>query len=100
LVDPWKGIRRGDRFYRVHKTAEYQVRYIVTDTWFDPVRGQNKPQRGYMVALVMADRHWQPIGGKWPYAASTVAGKSYIRAEVLEARAEAFAARVVSILGG
>lgn len=85
-TDAWRGIKRGDRFYLCGWNAQYETRlwYEVTDLWFDPVRGQHTPKRGYMVAVrLMGD------GEKHTLSAATIAGKTYRRVEIAHENAEA-----------
>lgn len=98
-LDPWKGIRPGDRLYRVHPDHAYQGRVVVTDLWYDPVRGQDSRHRGCMVGLREADEAWEPVGRKWGYPAATVAGRGYLRAEVAEEWARGVAAAALRALG-
>lgn len=42
------GIKPGDQLEQSRYGKSY---WIVTDTWFDPVKGQNNPQQGDMVAI-------------------------------------------------
>lgn len=85
-IDPWRGIRRGDRFYLAAWNAREgdQLWAEVTDLWFDPVKGQNNPKRGYMVAIDLMG-----LGRKQALTAATLAGKGYVRVDIAHARAEA-----------
>lgn len=74
MPDPWRGIQKGDRFYDAGWNAQMddELWWEVTDLWFDPVRGERNPKRGYMVAISLMGR-----GRKRPVSAGTLAGKRY-----------------------
>lgn len=89
IVDPWRGIKRGDRFYAADWNAANgdELWYEVSDLWFDPVRGQRSFKRGYMAAVTLMGH-----GHKTGMAASTLIGKRFVRVDVAHTRAAADAA--------
>lgn len=95
--DPWHGIRVGDRFYIADWNAREgtELWEEVTDLWWDPVRGQNSPKRGYMVATRLMGR-----GSKRALAASTLRGRRYVNVAAAEAAALDTMERVAEVLNG
>jgi hypothetical protein len=85
--DPWRGIRLGDRFYLagVNKwEIGSRIWCRVTDLWYDPVRGQHNPKRGYMAAIDPMG-----IGHKRAVSIGKLAGKDYVRCDIADAKAAA-----------
>jgi hypothetical protein len=85
-TDPWRGVKRGDRFYLTswNRREEGNNLWVeVTDLWFDPVRGQHNTKRGYMAAISLMGQM-----DKRAITISSLLGKDYVRVEVAHARAD------------
>jgi len=51
--------------------------YLVTDVWFDPVKGQRDPAAGEMVAVQRIAPTGKPHGSKWPHSKRGLASQGY-----------------------
>lgn len=51
--------------------------YVVTDTWFDPVKGQRDPGAGEMVAVQRIGPTGELTGSKWPHSKRGLASQGY-----------------------
>lgn len=78
-TDPWRGVRVGDRFYLCGWNAQMgdQIWQEVGVLYFDPVKGQSNPKRGYMAGVRLMGS-----GDMRAITIGTLAGKSYRRVEV------------------
>ena len=78
-ADPWRGIKVGDRFYLCGWNArqDSQLWQEVAALYFDPVKGQHNPKRGYMAGIRLMGS-----GDMRSVTIGTLAGKSYRRVDV------------------
>lgn len=54
------------------------MRYaVVTDRWFDPVRGFHDRARGDMVAIRWLDQRGEPVGSKWGHTVRGLASQGW-----------------------
>jgi len=57
--------------------------YVVTDLWFDPVRGQRDPVAGEMVAIRMLNRNTgEPHGGKHAHTRRGLASQGFQKSDI------------------
>lgn len=56
--------------------------YIVTDLWFDPVKGHEKPRLGEMVAIQRINQRGEPSNRKIGHSKSGLASQSYRYANI------------------
>ena len=64
------GIKPGDQL--VHSRHGETSYWLVTDTWFDPVKGQDNPQKGDMVAVQQISRNTGEV--RYQKVAHTIRG--------------------------
>lgn len=57
--------------------AVYTGYFMVTDTWFDPVKGQRDPAAGEMVAVQRISQTGELVGSKWPHSKRGLASQGY-----------------------
>jgi hypothetical protein len=83
--DLWRGLKPGDRFYMVAwNSREGDDRWVVvTDLWFDPVKGEHRPKLGAMVAVSPLG-----IGDKRALTVGTLLGRGYVRVREEELAAQ------------
>lgn len=59
-----------------------RIYYLVTDIWFDPVKGQRRRGSGEMVAVRAIDQAGQERGSKWAHTITGLAAQGYQPADV------------------
>jgi len=70
-----EGIKPGDQLAGGHGWGN--CFWLVTDVWFDPVRGQRRRASGEMVAIQMLDAAGRPFGTKWAHTIRGLAQAGY-----------------------
>lgn len=74
--------------------------YVVTDLWFDPVKGQDGEYRGQMVGYQRLNDHGEPVGRKQSTSRHGLAAQGFHKAEldfIAQCKARAEASNVVGI---
>lgn len=56
--------------------------YLVTDLWFDPVRGQKRASSGRMAGVVWLDLRGEPIGDKRAHSLRGLASQKFYYADM------------------
>lgn len=67
----WQEIRDG-----AERTARYEIAYVVTDLWFDPVAGEENPWQGQMTAVAQV-RPDGSLGRKTRYSRHALAAVGF-----------------------
>lgn len=65
----------------VRRHAPTTIYAIVTDLWFDPVRGDENAWSGQMVGIRMLDARGETIGPKRAHSRSALASEGYHKAD-------------------
>lgn len=77
----WRG-GRDDTKQPPVKLSSQTWYYIVTDLWFDPVKGDEKPRLGEMVAIQRLGQKGEPIGRKIGHSKTGLASNAYRYADM------------------
>lgn len=78
-VSKWTGSRNGQKAEGSNETVWY---YIVTDLWFDPVRGNEKRDSGEMVAIQRLRENGEPVSHKEGHSIRGLAANSFQYADI------------------